>query len=68
MDKDHVENGHIAQGVLQPELVIAEAGRTTEGEGSGGQQGKERAGEQPEINDIKQTLVFPHQHEGAEDH
>ena len=41
VDEDHVENGDVAQGVLRPELVIAEPGGAGEIQGRGGQQGKE---------------------------
>ena len=52
--------------MLQPELIIAEAGGTAVGERCGSKQGKKGARQQPEIGDVKQLLALAYYHEGAE--
>ena len=56
MYEDHIENGDIAQRVLTPELIVAEAGRARVGDDRRGDQGKDGAREQPEVDDVKQRL------------
>ena len=68
MDKNHVKDRHIAQSMLQPELVITEPGGAGIGDHRRGDQSKNRTGEQPEIGNVKQCLGFSHQHIAAEDH
>ena len=67
MDEDHVENGDVAEGVLDPELVIAQPGGAAVGQGRGGQQGEEGAAEEPEIDDVEELLIFADDHVAAED-
>ena len=62
MYKDHIEHGYIAQKMLCPELVVTETGWAGVGDHRGGDQGENRAAQQPEIADIKQFLVFTHDH------
>ena len=64
--EDHVKYRDIPQRVLQPELVIAEAGGTGIGDDRGSEQGKYGTGKQPEIADIKQGLGFSDHHIAAE--
>jgi len=66
--EDHVENRHITQRVLHPELVVTVARRTGIGQRRGRRQRKQRTGQQPEIADVKQRLLFADQHEAAENH
>ena len=56
MYEDHIENGDIAQRMLQPELIVAEAGRARVGDDRRGDQGEDRTREQPEVDDVKQRL------------
>ena len=68
MDEDHVEDGDIAQRVLEPELIEAESSRSCESEGCGGQQSEERTRQQPEIGNVKEGLLFAYHHKAAEDY
>ena len=56
MHEDHIENGDVAQRVLTPELIVAEAGRAGVGDDRRGDEGKDGAREQPEVDDVKQRL------------
>ena len=66
VDEDHVEGGDVDHGVLRPELIIAEPGGAGVGQGRGGQQGEDAAGQDPEVGNVEEGLGFAHQHEAAE--
>ena len=66
VDEDHVEHGDVAEGVLDPKLPVAQAGGAAVGQGRGGQQGEDRAAEEPEVDDVEELLVLAHDHVAAE--
>ena len=66
VDEDHVEHGNVAEGMLGPELPVAQPGGAAVGQWRGGQQGEEGAAEKPEVDDIKELLVLADDHIAAE--
>lgn len=68
VNEDHVENRHIAEGMLCPKLIIAEPGRACIGDDRRRDQGKYRTAKQPEIGNIKQELRLSYYHKAAKYH
>ena len=66
VDEDHIERSDVDHGMLRPELIIAEPGGAGVGQGRGGQQGEDAAGQDPEVGNVEEGLGFAHQHEAAE--
>ena len=52
--------------MLCPKLIVAEPGRAGVGDDRRCDQGKDGAGEEPEIGNVKKALALAHQHEAAE--
>ena len=64
---EHKEDDDVTKGMFTPELVVAESGRSDMRQRGRREEGKKRAGEEPEIGNVKQPLCFADHHVAAKD-